>query len=176
MKNYNLCRVSDIRIIEARGPWSTKSGGELAVSFSLSQNDTKAFLDFDNPEFELVRKASNVDIRGLRSYTVSNIGRDAIGAQEWHKARTEYVRAVAGTALWQCIDIMGNTEEYVLDQNLSVIIPPGIFHTYTALDEDTSLQVFCNTLFIPEDSRTHDTYNRDMFNELSATNLTQNNL
>jgi dTDP-4-dehydrorhamnose 3,5-epimerase-like enzyme len=123
-------------------------------------------LDFDNPAFKTVEDESGQDIRGLRSYTVSDIPSSSVGAIEWHMIRTEYVTALAGAVIWQCIDLDGREREFTLDGSKAIIQPPGILHIYQALQPNTRLQVTCNTLFVPEDPRTHDTFSRDIFYEL----------
>jgi methionine-S-sulfoxide reductase len=62
----------------------------------------------------------------------------------------------------------GNEEEFVLDSKKSVMMPPGILHTYVALEDDTRLQVVCNTLFDPNDVRTHDTYSQEDFKRIQS--------
>ena len=51
MRTFDSCTVDDIKVVEARGPWVTKSGGELNVSFALGASELAAFLDVENPEF-----------------------------------------------------------------------------------------------------------------------------
>jgi dTDP-4-dehydrorhamnose 3,5-epimerase-like enzyme len=151
--------VSDIQVVEKKGPWTSKSGGKLEVHFALPKDVLERFLDFDNPAFDEVPE----DIRGLRSYTVSNIPKGSVGGKEWHKARTEYISAIAGAAVIDCVDLGGNEKEYTLDGNSAIIIPPGILHTYEALEDGTTLQVIANTLFVPDNPETHDTYPVDSF-------------
>lgn len=158
MKTFDRYTVDDIKVVEARGPWESKSGGALNVSFALGSLELAAFLDVDNPEFTKVEAATGIDIRGLRSYRITDIPEGSIGGQEYHRARTEYVQVLAGRALWLCSDNQGNEREYELDGRTGVITPPGITHSYEALEEGTGLEVVCNTLFIPEDPRTHDTF------------------
>ena len=155
--------VDDIQQIESRGPWKSKSGGDLNVMLALPQEQLNVFLNFENPEFDYIQEASGENIRGLRSYTVSDIPRESVGGKEWHRARTEYVSALAGAALWQCVDLAGKEREFTLDGKSSVIVPPGILHTFVGLEDRTALQVICNTLFVPEDPLTHDTYSRESF-------------
>lgn len=158
--------VNDVQVIEAGGPWPTKSGGNLMVHFALPYEATQAFLNYGNPEFDALKEESGVDIRGLRSYTVSDIPKGRIGGLEWHIARTEYVTALGGRALWQCVDRDGRERDIVLEEGTAIIQPPGIVHTYKALKKNTRLQVVCNTLFDPKDPRTHDTYSRELFDQL----------
>lgn len=157
--------VAEIKVVESRGPWKSKSGGELDVLFGFNQDEVMAFLDFDNPEFSKVMQVSGKDIRGLRAYTVSGIAKDSIGAREWHRARSEFVRVLTGSIIWTCVDLEGNERTFTLDTKTAVLTPPGILHTYQALEANTKLQVICNTLFIPQDPHTHDTYSQESFYE-----------
>ena len=161
--------VDDIRVIDVRGPWNSKSGGLLEVHFMLTDEEVDALRDRGNPEFAAVEEATGgVNIRGLRCYTVSKIPKGSIGAQEWHRARTEMVRAVTGKALWVCTDPFGGKREIELDGTKLVMTPPGILHEYRALEDDTTLEVICNTQFIPDDPRTHDSNDQASFHELQA--------
>ena len=160
--------IQDIRTIEARGPWATKSGGSLNVLMALPQDEATMFFDANHPGFSAIEQATGVNIRGLRVYNVSDVPRGSIGGMEWHGVRTEFVSALGGKALWQCADVDGKETEFVLDGTRSVLLPPGILHTYIALEDNTRLQVVCNTLFIPEDPRTHDTYPQAAFTALQA--------
>ncbi|HTH72330.1 MAG TPA: hypothetical protein VL737_03120 [Candidatus Pristimantibacillus sp.] len=150
--------IDNSRFMEVGGRWRAKSGGFLTVQFALPKEVIGALLDYDNPAFDQVEEESGVDIRGLRSYQVEGIPQGSIGGQEWHRARTEYVTALAGSALWQCVDPSGREREFVLDGRTAVLQPPGILHTYEALEDDTRLEVVCNTLFIPDNKKTHDTF------------------
>jgi oxalate decarboxylase/phosphoglucose isomerase-like protein (cupin superfamily) len=160
--------VDEIQIVETRGPWQSKSGGTLAVLLALPATQVTAFLDYENPEFQVVEKMSKQNIRGLRSYTVSDIPKGSIGAGEWHRARTEYITALTGSVRWSFIDLNGTEREILVDGQTSVIVPPGILHTYRGLEDLSRLQVLCNTLFIPDDPKTHDTYSRTQFDEARA--------
>ncbi len=158
--------VDDIKVIETRGPWKSKSGGNLNVLMALPQDVVTEFLDYTNPGFDSIQHETGKNIRGLRVYNVSDIPKDSIGGLEWHDIRTEYVAALGGSAVWQCVDFDGKETEFVLDAKKSVLMPPGILHTYISLEDNTRLQVVCNTLFDPEDPRTHDTYSKDTFTAL----------
>lgn len=154
--------VDSIQTHETRGPWRSKSGGNLDVMCAMSRKALSRFLDFDNPDFETLPH----DIRGLRLYTVSDIPAGAIGGAEWHKIRTELVTALSGRAILQCVDLQGAQRDFTLDGRVSVIIPPSILHTYQALEDNTRLQVVANTLFIPEEPSTHDTFSKETFLQL----------
>jgi hypothetical protein len=158
--------IDDIKIVETRGPWASKSGGELNVLMALPQEVVAEFLDYYHPGFDTVQQRTGKNIRGLRVYNVNGIPKDSIGAMEWHDIRTECVVALGGSAVWQCVDFDGKETEVVLDGKTSVIVPPGILHTYIALEDNTRLQVICNTLFDPEDPLTHDTYSKELFTRL----------
>lgn len=160
-----LHTVGEVRSIDVRGPWATKSGGELQVLFSLPVTALEAFLDFDNSAFSDFSQ----DVRGLRSYVVKGINKGGIGAKEVHLARTELVTALNGRASWVCSDLLGNEKSFTLDGTNVLIVPPGILHTYESLEDNTRLQVIANTLFIPEDSSTHDSYPAEEFYALQKT-------
>lgn len=132
--------------------------------FSLPAAQLKKFLDFDNGAFD----DTGQDIRGLRSYMVSGIAKGSIGAHEVHLARTEMVTALDGKASWTCVDLLGNEKVFMLDGTNVLMVPPGILHTYEALEDDTHLQVVANTLFMPDDPATHDSYPVAEFYELQA--------
>jgi len=158
MNKLRSYSIDDVQVIESRGPWQSKSGGALNVHLALPREVLGAFLDYDNPEFGRVESQSGYDIRGLRHYAVSGIPAGGIGGNEYHRARTEYVRAAAGRAVWQCVDISGREREFLLDGTRGIIVPPFITHTYEALEDNTTLEVLCNTLFIPEEPLTHDIF------------------
>ena len=111
-------------------------------------------------------KETGYNIKGLRSYTVSNIPKGSIGGKEWHKARSEYLYVPSGSATVQCIDLAGDEKTFTVTSKQAIIIPPGILHTYTALEDNTKLQVICNTLFIPNEPGTHDSFLPDEFYKL----------
>lgn len=157
--------LKDIKHIRAQGPWQSKSGGMLNVLFALSETETHTFLGYDNPEFERIKEISGVNIKGLRSYAVSNIAMGSVGAKEWHRARSEYLFAPKGGADIVCVDFDGNEASFHVSSEEAIIIPPMILHTYTATEDNTTLQVICNTLFIPEKPETHDSYLSDEFYE-----------
>ena len=159
--------ISDIKQLNAQGPWQSKSGGMLNVLFSLTEIETQLFLGYENPEFDKILSTTGINIKGLRSYTVSNIPKGSVGGKEWHKARSEYLYAPLGSATVHCVDLLGNEETFTVSPQQAIIIPPSILHTYTALEDDTKLQVICNTLFIPEEPGTHDSFLPEEFYRLA---------
>lgn len=167
--DQNFARVTDVTVLQTKGPWPTKSGAQLQVLFGIDQELVSRFLDFDNPEFSKVRDKSGTNIRGLRVYNVEGIPKDSVGANEYHLARTEIVNVLLGKALWRCEDVYGDVKEFTLDASTSVIVPAGILHTYTSLEDNTRIQVICNTLFVPDDPQTHDSYSIDEFHALQST-------
>ena len=68
----------------------------------------------------------------------------------------------------QCVDFSGKERKFILDGKTSVMMPPGILHIYTALEDHTSLQVIANTLFLPNEPLTQDTHSMDSFYEARA--------
>jgi dTDP-4-dehydrorhamnose 3,5-epimerase-like enzyme len=164
--DQNFSRVSDAVVLETSGPWQSKSGGTLSVLFSLTAEQTAVFQDYNNPEFDKIATQTGTNIRGMRVYNVENIPNGSTGANEFHLARTEIVNVLSGKSLWRLEDVYGDVKEFTLDSAKSLIVPAGILHTYTALEDKTRLQVICNTLFIPDDPRTHDSYMIDEFRQL----------
>lgn len=157
--------VDNVKEIYGNGPWHSKSGGELQVLFNLPFDVMRTFSsDYDPAELASIP----TDIRGLRSYRVTGIPRGAIGANEWHKLRRELVFATEGTVRWTCEDTAGRKKVITLDGQRGALVPPGILHTYEALTDNASLLVIANTIFIPEDPSTHDSYSAESFKELQA--------
>jgi dTDP-4-dehydrorhamnose 3,5-epimerase-like enzyme len=105
-------------------------------------------------------------VRGLRVYNVSNIPNGSVGANEYHLARTEIVSVLDGASEWRIEDIYGDSRIFIVDKTKSLVIPPGLLHTYTATEDNTRIQVICNTLFIPDNHSTHDSYMIDDFRRL----------
>ncbi len=154
--------VEEVIVCEARGPWTTKSGGELTVLSALPFSTT---IDqfFNYKEKELAKMPKGFDIRGLRIYSVRNLSAHQIGGMEFHKIRQEMIFCLEGSVRWECEDVFGNKKNWMLTPGIGVWMPPYILHTYKVLEEKSGLLVVCNTLFIPEDKRTHDTYSKEEF-------------
>lgn len=162
--------VDDVQILEFRGPWQAKSGGELDVLFALPYDVLQSkYFHYDDEELKDIPE----DVRGLRAYRVRNLEAGKIGANEWHRLRHELVFAAVGSIRWTCEDLYGNKKEFVLNQNQGVWTPPFVLHTYEALEDNSCVQVIANTLFNPEDPRTHDTFSADKFHELQKAYLKQ---
>ncbi len=158
----NLPSVNEIIVTEAGGDWPTKSGGFLNVLYKLDWTIVNRLLAYDEDEL----KEIPVDIRGLRSYRVTNIPQGTLGANEWHKVRNEVVFALKGRIKWTCTDTYGESKEFILDGSQAVFTPHHILHTYEALEEDSTISVLANTLFDPSDPNTFDTYTKDEFDTL----------
>jgi hypothetical protein len=160
-----LPTVEDVQVLEARGPWNSKSGGELSVLFSIPFPELQdRYFKYDDEELAKIP----ADIRGLRSYTVRGIPAGTVGANEWHRVRQELAFAVKGSAKWTCEDVFGNKKEFMVDEGNAVWTPPFILHTYEAQTDATQLLVIANTLFIPEDPTTHDSYSAESYREFQA--------
>ncbi len=162
--SYQIPSVDQLKRLNSRGPWATKSGGKLGVLFGIDFDEIQEVF-FKYREEEL-RKIP-VDVRGLRSYVVSDLPAGTIGANEWHKLRHELVCAVKGSVRWVCEDVYGSTNEFILEEGKEGIwVQPYILHTYQALSDKASLLVIANTLFIPDNPQTHDTYSAQEYIEL----------
>lgn len=168
MKRNDVPTVEDIRVVETCGPWETKSGGQLEVLFALSLNEVwvKCF-GYRDEELDRIPK----DIRGLRAYIVRGLPEGGIGGKEFHRIREELVFVLAGSMLWVCEDLFGGRKEFILDPSVGIWMPPFIMHTCTVLEEDSVFLIVANTLFDPDDPRTHDTYSREAFRELQTEHM-----
>lgn len=169
-KPETIHTVDQIKTIEIRGPWASKSGGDLNVLFNLPQDELEAFLDYNNPEFDNMPG----NMRGFRSYKVSNVPKGSIGAKECHLARNELVFAGKGSFSWKCVDLNGGEKTFVLDGNTAVLTLSGLYHVYEALEDDSTIQVICNTGFDPDNPATHDSYGETEFFELQAQVMAEN--
>ncbi|MBN1982124.1 MAG: WxcM-like domain-containing protein [Chitinivibrionales bacterium] len=158
--------VSMIRSIESRGPWKTKSDAELSVLCALPYDVVRDYFTYDTQELEKIP----CDIRGLRSYRVRGITPGNSGANEFHRIRKEMLFSLNGEIEVTCEDLFGKTQTFQLNAERGIFIPPFIIHTYYAKTL-ADILVIANTLFIPENPATHDTYSREIFTELQKTFL-----
>jgi len=157
--------IEGVKVVNGAGPWDTKSGGKLSVLFQLPiAAVSDQYLHYDKTELGNIPE----DIRGLRAYTVTDIPAGSIGANEWHKNRHELVFALSGKVEWSCEDIHGNTKSIELTENVGVWTPPYILHKYRALTDGSCLLVIANTLFMPNEPATHDSYSSDSFHEFQS--------
>lgn len=157
-----LPTVADIEEFSVRGPWVTKSGGALDVLCALPLADVQQYLTYDDAE--LARVPS--DLRGLRLYHVRDLPNRSIGGMEFHRVRVEIAIGLVGCERWEFEDLRGGTRIVDLTPTTGVRLPPFILHTYTVLAEGSGHLVITNTLFDPDDPRTHDTYSLDTFRKL----------
>ncbi len=158
-----LATVSDIRPLSPRGPWKTKSGGELLVLGAWPWTFLQEKFFSYSPD-ELAKVPG--DIRGLRSYVVHGLPDGQIGGTEFHKIRHELLFGLAGLTHWTFEDAFGDKCTLTLKPFQGVYIPPYIMHTYRTMQDQSAILVFCNTLFNPDNPETHDTYPREKFEKL----------
>lgn len=149
-----LPSVNDIKVLKTEGEWPAKSGGVLSVLYKLDFDIVTYLMTYDPEELANIP----TDIRGLRSYTVRDIMKGSVGANEWHKVRNEVVFCTRGSFRWACTDTYGDTKEIIIDKDTAVVTPHHILHTYVALEDNSTIAVLANTLFYPDDPLTHDTY------------------
>jgi len=156
--------IKDVRLMEVRGPWQTKSRGNLMVlsSFSNNEVDWKEFFKWDERELKNIP-----DIRGLRYYIVKDLPKDKVGGGEFHKIRQEVIFATHGSVKWECEDLLGNRKITILTSQNGIWIPPFMLHKYKALVEGTELAVVANTTFDPKNPLTHDTFSISEFQKLA---------
>lgn len=158
--------VGDIRELKIRGPWTTKSNGELRVLQAFPLEVMQKFLHYEEGRECIF---GNSDIRGFRTYTVTGLAKGAIGGGEFHEVRQELVFCLTGRIIWSCEDMTGATKVLGLTPSeCGVWMPPGILHAYEVLDNGSSLLVIANTLFDPDNLATHDTYPEAQFRALQV--------
>jgi len=167
---YPISKIEDIRLLPNKGPWSTKSNGQLNVLFGIDFSIlNKKFFHYELSELSNIE----IDIRGLRSYHVNGLCCGSIGANEWHRIRNELVFVVSGSVKWTCEDVCGDISEFIIDSTTGVWVPPFILHTYETLQDETEILVIANTLFFPDDPTTHDSFVAADFKELQKQYLIQ---
>ena len=164
MLDATLPTINDIRCISTPGSWPTKSGGTLEVVTRIDFDTLNKFLTYNSDSLAAIDE----DIRGLRVYKVSNIPKGSICANEWHIVRTELFTVLKGSIKWTCTDSLGNTTSYIVTASNTIFTPHHILHRYEALEDNTDLAVIANTLFLPDQPSTHDTYSAELFHELQA--------
>jgi hypothetical protein len=153
--------IEYIMEIEARGPWKTKSDAELKVLFAMPYEKLLEFLKYDENELRQLPE----NIRGLRSYSVKGLRKGSLGGMEFHRIRKELLFGLEGVVDVECEDVYENKRRFRLDSQNGIYIPSFILHTYETI-EDGGILVVANTLFNPEDKRTHDTYSQIIFRKL----------
>ncbi len=154
--------VNDVIEFEVRGPWMTKSNAELQVLFSLPYSEALKYLEYDEKELERIQK----DIRGLRSYTVRNLKIGNKGGMEFHRVRKEIIFGLEGYVRLELEDFYKGKKDISLNSHKGIYIPPFILHTYDAVENNSGLLIIANTLFDPDDDKTHDTFSEKIFREI----------
>jgi dTDP-4-dehydrorhamnose 3,5-epimerase-like enzyme len=162
---FQVPKVNDVKIIENKGPWDTKSGGKLNVLFGIDFNTLNVnYFNYEKSEVENIHQ----DIRGLRAYSVRNLENGRVGANEWHRIRNELVFMTEGSADWICEDLYGNKKTYNLSDAQGVWTPPFVMHTYKTTSEKNGILVIANTLFDPNNPKTHDSYSIADFQKIQS--------
>ena len=152
--------VEDIENLEARGPWKTKSKGDLTVLLAIPLTTVlNRFLVYDPEELAKIPQ----DICGLRLYPVRNLPKGESGGGEFHRVRKEFFFGLDGKILMTCDDLYGGTRSFMITPDFGIYIPNFIRHSYVVMEERSGFLVIANTLFIPDNPRTHDTYKTEEF-------------
>jgi dTDP-4-dehydrorhamnose 3,5-epimerase-like enzyme len=162
---FQVPKVNNVKVIENKGPWDTKSGGKLNVLFGIDFNTlNEGYFSYEKSELDKIPQ----DIRGFRSYSVSDLKIGKVGANEWHRIRNELVFAIEGSVEWTCEDVYGNQASFILDDKQGVWTPPFILHTYKTLEDKNGILVIANTLFDPDNNNTHDSYSIEDFRKFQS--------
>lgn len=146
--------VDDIEELPVTGPWRSKSGGKLSVPFALPYARAMELFRYDEAELDRIPR----DIRGLRMFALEDVPIGGVGAGEFHRIRSEIVFTVKGRLRWVCEDLHGGRRVLTTARHTSLHLPPFILHTMEAIEHCSALVVIANTLYDPDDARTHDTY------------------
>ena len=180
-------RVSETILYECDGPYKTKTGADLYVSWVLPNGNNglslpgnltlEKFMDFDkNEERELLehfrREHPLYTVEGLsadRFYFQPNIPMGAIAGNEFHRIRREILLPVSGRLEVELEDVYGDRRTIDLSVGGGLIIQPFIMHTIYAMEKSATL-CRANTIFMvgSEDDKVAipDTYSRETFNKL----------
>lgn len=163
MNNYN--GIGEIRVFNIGKLFKTKSEGELSVFFALPIKALNGrFFKYDSMELKRIPR----DIRGLRTYAVQGLSEGSVGGKEFHRIREEILICTRGKIILTCEDIFGKKKEIVMIPGQAIWIPPFILHTYEVMENKSGILAVANTLFFPDDPRTHDTYSLEAFREIQG--------
>ncbi len=153
--------VAAVTAVERRGPWVSKSGGDLHLLLALPMQGIENFLSYDAEEIARLPE----DIRGLRMYSVTKVPSGSEGGGHYHRLRKEIFYPISGVFEVRCEDVWGSKASFLLDRNRGLYVPEFMFHSYRCLDEG-GFAVLCNTLFNPTEPRTHDNFESREFARL----------
>lgn len=141
--------VNDIREILVRGPWKTKSDGELSVLMAFSQGELESYFKYEGN--------MEPDIRGLRIYMITGLKEGKRGGGGFHKIRQEIILCLHGLVKLEFRDLNGSEKMMMVDKSRGIYFPSHILHSYEVL-KDATLLVIANTLFDPENPLTFDSF------------------
>lgn len=163
-KQNNHPSVADVQQLDWEGPGKSKSGGDLwrLCQFPITFVQ-ETFLNYDPEELKQI----SVDIRGLRVYQVKGFKKDKPAGFEFHRVRKELFFPLEGRLEMTCEDVYGGKKIMTLEPGIGCYIPNFLLHCFKCKTNGSFL-VIANTLFDPNDKRTHDTYSIAKFRELQA--------
>lgn len=162
----NYSTVDQIEILEPRGPWITKSGSLLFVLAALPIEVVGNYFRYDPNE--LAKMPRGFDIRGFRLYSNRGMPIGNKGGGEFHRIRQEIIIGLEGETFWECEDLNCAKRTFTLTQHIGIKLSPFIMHSYEVKQDNSGILVLANTLFIPDDPRTRDTYSREIFTALQS--------
>jgi hypothetical protein len=155
--------IDDVREIPTNGPWPTKAGGALTVPLAWTPSETAEFLRCDPAELQRIA----VDIRGMRIFAINNVPQGRVGGGEFHRIRKEVIILTVGGVRVDCEDLYGKRKQVALShRGRSIYLPPFILHSVTFDQPDSAITCVANTVFVPEDPRTHDSYPESEFRRM----------
>jgi hypothetical protein len=148
-----------------RGHFTTKADALLYVNFALPFDLVEHFFEYDTEELELLKP---YDIRGLRSYSVTGIGKDKMSGNEFHRIRKELITVSSGRLIFLLEDLYGSEREIELDSSKGLYVPPFVNHTSYSLEDNSGLVIIANTLFDSSNPITFDTFSEKVLRELQT--------
>jgi hypothetical protein len=154
-------RVAEIPYYAYRGPWPSKSGGDLWLVAQFGLDFIQNFFNYDPHELERFA----VDIRGYRQYIVTAIPDGSLGGKHFHRVRQSIVQVLSGRIDFHFEDAYGDRRSVVLEPNGWLLMPPFIYVTYEAQLPDSSFSMIVNTKYT---SGCHDECGEQELRELQA--------
>ena len=115
--------------------------------------DLKVFADDRGSLFEMLRSADK-DIPSIKQITVTTVYAGAVKAWHRHHKQIDVTTCVKGNVKLCLKDDTGEVRVHYLGEQSPkvIIIPPGIWHGYTALNNKEAVIVYATSeIFNPED-------------------------
>lgn len=157
LPRFSFPTIDDVKKLEVKGPWTTKSEANLDLIFQMPLDDARKFLNYNS--------GISKKFMGLRAYSVRGINPGINGGGEFHKIRKEILFGLEGSVSMTIEDLRGETKHFSIDSRHGIYLPNFLLHTYRAEEDNSGLIVIANTLY-DDKNPTRDVYSREKFEEL----------